>query len=326
MSSIRAWWQARYQQWLRRRLPPARSILLEQRRLFIFPSRMGFLFMAMLLLMLVTAINYQNNLSYALTFWLAMLFIVAVHFTHGNLMGLTVTAVSASSVFPGQQTEIQLRLTGSPRRGHSAVRLVWPASETIVDVPAGSSQTVTLFLPTERRGWYVPPRLKIESTYPLGLLRCWTFAQLDLRALVWPRPLVPEVMAVASASDNAGGFSDVTGVDDLAGFRDYRPGDPLRHIDWRAYAREQELQTLVFSAPTRENHWLDWEDYPDTPTEQRLSWLCWRALQHDSRGDDYGLRLPQLDIALASGDRQREQILRALALHGLADLPPETSA
>ena len=44
--------------------------------------------MLTLLVMLLTAINYQNNLVYGVTFWLSMVFIVTVHFTHGNLMGL----------------------------------------------------------------------------------------------------------------------------------------------------------------------------------------------------------------------------------------------
>ena len=65
-------WGAFYDRWLRRRLPPSDRIILEQRRLFIFPTRRGFFFMLTLLVMLLTAINYQNNLVYGVTFWLAL--------------------------------------------------------------------------------------------------------------------------------------------------------------------------------------------------------------------------------------------------------------
>ncbi len=309
--------KARYNRWLKKRLPPARTITLEQRRLFIFPSRPGFLFMLTLLLMLLTAINYQNNLAYALTFWLSMLFIVAVHFTHGNLMKLTIAAVSAESVFPGQQAEFKLRLScRSKKAGHYSVRLVWPGSETLVDIPAGGSVDVSLFQSVGGRGWFHPPRITIESTYPLGLLRCWSYAELDFQALVWPKPIAAPTPPLSRDRDGAVGFSDATGVEDLAGFRDYREGDSPRHVDWRAWARGQELQTREFSAPAREDHWLEWEAFPDAGVEQRLSFLCWLALQYDARGDEYGLRLPGQELPLGAGDRQRELVLRALALYG----------
>ena len=74
---IRQRLRARFRAWVNRRIPPARAVTLDQRRIFIFPSRAGFFFGLSLLLMLTTAINYQNNMSYALTFLLSTLFIIA---------------------------------------------------------------------------------------------------------------------------------------------------------------------------------------------------------------------------------------------------------
>ena len=50
--------------------------------------------------MLIAAINYQNNMSYALTFLLANLFLVAVLHSYANL---TISAVGAQDVFAGQR-------------------------------------------------------------------------------------------------------------------------------------------------------------------------------------------------------------------------------
>ena len=76
--------RSRFRAWVNRRIPPARVVTLDQRRIFIFPSRAGFFFGLCLLLMLTTAINYQNNMSYALTFLLATLFIIAILHTYAN--------------------------------------------------------------------------------------------------------------------------------------------------------------------------------------------------------------------------------------------------
>ncbi len=304
--------------WLRRRLPPARSITLEQRRLFIFPTSAGFLFIATLFIMLLTAINYQNNLTYGLTFWLAMLFIVAVHYTHGNLMGLTITAVSAEPVFPGQQSGFTLRLkAGGKRSGHYTVYLEWPDAQQVVDVSVGQDTTITLYQSVAGRGWFHPPRLRIESVYPLGLLRCWSYAQLDVQALVYPKPLPASDTPLPRNDDGVGGVSDSRGLDDLAGFRAYRAGDSPRHIDWRALARGQSLLTRLYSEPSSEEHWLDWEDFDAGSVEQRLSWLCGRALRLDASGDKFGLRLPGKEVPQSSGDRHREQVLRELSLYGI---------
>ena len=50
--------------------------------------------------------------------------------------------------------------------------------------------------------------------------------------------------------------------------------------------------------------------------EQRLSNLCYWALQYAARGDEYGLRLPGVTIEPGTGQRHQEQVLKALALFG----------
>ena len=311
--------KVRWQVWLHRRLPRARAIVLKQKRLFIFASPAGWLFLVALLIMLLTAINYQNNMSYGLTFWLAMMANVAVLHTNANLLGLKFSAVHATSVFPGQQAEFVIRVTAAPTRRHNAIKLVWPGADVAIDIPAGESVDVSLFQAVGARGWFQPPRLLVQSTWPVGLLRCWTYVDLDFQALVYPKPLPVTAQPPEDAEGGVVGFSDTQGHDDLMGFRDYRFGDSLRFVDWRSYAKGQDLQTRLHSRPVQQDHWLDWAHFNGVDTELRLSRLCFLALQYDARGDDYGLRLPGLEIAMASGDRHREAVLRALATYGIAE-------
>jgi uncharacterized protein (DUF58 family) len=49
-------------------------------------------------------------------------------------------------------------------------------------------------------------------------------------------------------------------------------------------------------------------------TEQRLSHLCYWALEYDGSNTEYGLRLPGVLIEPDSGERHRDQVLQALAL------------
>ncbi len=308
----------RFARWVDNRIPPARSVTLDQRRIFIFPSRVGFFFALCLLIMLMTAINYQNNMSFALTFLLATLFVVGILHTYANLAGLTVRAIRATPAFAGKKSEFSIQLERGGSREHFALHLKWPESNgSVINLAEQATAQVHLQLSVGKRGWFSPGRLLLESTYPLGLLRCWTWIDLDLCALVYPQPLAsPELPGLAS--DRPDGASvEVLGSDDFYGFRDYRQGDSLRQIHWKGLARGHGVQTKQYGAYANRSVWLDWEMFPGLGVEQRLSHLCYWVLEFDRQGEEYGLRLPGLAIEPGLGERHRDQVLQGLALHGI---------
>lgn len=309
--------RARFQLWITRRIPPARAVTLDQRRIFIFPSRAGFFFGCALLVMLVASINFENNLSYALTFLLATLFIVATLHTYANLSGLTIRAVRAQPAFPGQQTEFQIMLERGKKRDHYGLFLKWPSSsEALVNLVDHDDLKVQLHMAVDKRGWFHPGRLLLESTYPLGLLRCWTWIDLELYALVYPRPLASaDLPGLATVTPDLAAAM-IPGNDDFYGFRTYRKGDSPRQVHWKALAKGQSLQTKHYTAYADRSVWLDWDLFPGLGVEQRLSHLCYWVLEFDSRREEYGLRLPGLVIDPGVGEKHREQVLKELALYG----------
>ncbi len=307
----------RFRQWVNRRIPPAREVTLDQRRIFIFPSRVGLFFAVCLLIMLMTAINFQNNLAYGLTFLLATLFVVAILHTYANLSGLTLRAVRAQPAFAGQQSEFELSISRGRRRDHYALYLQWPDSgAALVNILREDAEPVRLHLKVGERGWFSPGRLLLESTYPLGLLRCWTWVDLDIHALVYPKP-EPCAEPVGLDGDVPDGAAEpIPGSDDFYGLRDYRRGDSLRHIHWKSVAKGQGVQSKLYTAYADRSVWLEWESLPGRGVEQRLSNLCFWVLQYEARGDEYGLRLPGVSIAPDHGPRHQDRVLKALALFG----------
>jgi len=316
---IKARLRKRFQAWVSRRIPPARSVTLDQKRLFIFPSRVGFFFGLCLLVMLIAAINYQNNMSFALTFLLATLFIIAVLHTFANLSGLTIHAVHAQATFPGHQSEFEILIEKTKPREHFSLSVHWPdSSEVVVNLVEDNSERLSLHTPVGQRGWYNPGRLLIESTYPLGLLRCWTWIDLDLHALVYPNPVPCGPLPGLATDEPDGSAIPIVGNDDFYGFRDYRAGDSLKQVHWKGLAKGQNLQSKQYGAYADASVWLDWEALPGQGMELRLSHLCYWALQYESRNIEYGLRLPGVVIAPDVGGKHREKILTALALYGLS--------
>lgn len=337
--ALQAKMRGRWARWLDRRIPASSSVTLDQRRIFIFPSRTGFFFALCLLVMLIAAINYQNNMSYALTFLLANVFVVAVLHSYANLSGLTISAVGANEVFAGQHAAFKFRLSAGERSGHYALSVGWPVpreqkkrrrfmrglfsspemlAATELSLTEGEQKELKLHLPVGDRGWFSPGRLRVESVYPIGLLRCWTWIDLDMRALVYPTPLAGPEPEGGEGEDSQGRQLSV-GEEEFYGIRPYRDGDSLRNIHWKGLARGQGLQSKEYAATTADTLWLDWSQFPGMGQEQRLSVLCHHVLAYHQRELAFGLRLPGWELARASGDGHREKALRALAMFGLEE-------
>jgi uncharacterized protein (DUF58 family) len=172
-----------------------------------------------------------------------------------------------------------------------------------------------LAVPAERRGWLPLGRVMLETRFPLGLFRAWSYVEPDARALVYPRPERTALPPPSAESASGGVRSPVPGNDDYAGLRAYQLSDSPRHVAWKAVARSNDMLTKQFSGEAAAELWLDWRHLPATlGLEARLSRLAGWVLAADAAGQPYGLRLPGCEIGPARGDRHRAACLQALAL------------
>jgi uncharacterized protein (DUF58 family) len=176
--------------------------------------------------------------------------------------------------------------------------------------------TVRLYVAAGQRGFFRPGRMLVETYYPLGLLRAWTWVDLDARALVYPRPLFEELPRPASGRREEGELIDPLGSEDFADVREYRPGDPVRHILWRSYARGGDLAVKRYASYQEPRLWLD-IDAVRGSLEERLSRLTGHALTAARQDREFGLRLGASVVAPARGEAHLERVLRELALYGL---------
>lgn len=309
---------AHWQRWLVRRLPPAPRVELTQRRIFILPNQAGLSFAVVLVVILLAAINYQNSPVYGLCFLLLALGLVGIVHTYRNLRGLLLSAGAAPAVFVGEQARFVLRLE-SVGRAHQAIALGWsPVALQTVHVPGAGFHEVELNHPTHVRGWLRAPRIRVESCFPLGILRAWSEVDLGQSVLVYPQPLVGELPALSSTSvDNQdqGTQAHGQGVDDYQGLKPYQPGDSWRRLHWKAYSRGQGLLVKEFASLEGREPCLDFQALGGD-VEQRLSRLCYWVLELTQRQQAFALRLPGQWLGIDSGEAHCQACLRALALFG----------
>ncbi|MGH8306740.1 MAG: DUF58 domain-containing protein [Gammaproteobacteria bacterium] len=317
-NSLNRWIQA----WARRRQGPDGDVVrLDRRRIYILPTRQGLLFGATLFVMLLGSMNYSNSMGFMLTFVLTGLGFVAMHACHANLAGLEISAGKAPPVFAGETARFHLHVTNPGRAARIAITLSAAAGDTTItgDVEAVDHGSVAVPLATDKRGWLKLDRLVVETTYPFGLFRAWSWMYMNLRVLVYPKPADDFPSLPPPQGGRGGGRHTGRGEEDFSGLRAYRFGDSPRHIAWKASAREQKLLTKQFAGSGEEQRWLDWEALTELEQEERLSVLCRWVLMAHAENLNYGLRLLNQQIPVSGGDAHRDRCLKMLALFGLRD-------
>ncbi len=310
--------------YIRPRAPETGVIVLVQRRVYILPTRQGVVFAAVLLMMLLGAINYNLSLGFVLTFLLVAMAFNGMLFTFRNLARLNVSGGRTHAVFAGNSAQFTLNLANHGERERHGIGLSLDrrgrSDVEFTDVPAGATAQVSVTVPAPRRGKLRPGRLTLFTRFPLGLYYAWSYVQPDMHCIVYPRP-APAGLPLPPAEANQGiGAAHGQGQEDFAGLRPYHLGDPPRHIAWKTAARGQGLYTKQFSGQAASEIWLAWDQLPPRMgIEEKLSRLTRWVLDADAQRLNYGLRLPETTIAMASGDAHRERCLEALALFDLPD-------
>ncbi len=316
-TSLKTWWKAKHDHWLERRIPKTKAITLSNSSIFIFPTPAGLGYGLLVLLLLLVAINYQNNMLYGLSFLLASVFVVTILHTYANFSGLHIAGGRIRPGFVGDKLAFLIQLSSQRQRTYFDITVSWPDGSTaMTSVAPGGESDIELFLPARHRGRFRPPRLKVETVYPLGIMRAWSWLDLDMETIVYPRPEPCPFTAKGSDDGEEGDQLSVTaGSDEFYGLRQYAPGDSLKHIAWKNYAKGQSLQSKQFQTLLSNTRWLAWESVSGN-VEQRLSGLCYWALHWHRHDQEFGLQLGGQQLQPACNPVHLQAVLTVLALYG----------
>lgn len=102
----------------------------------------------------------------------------------------------------------------------------------------GESGALAGHLPALPRGIHRVRRARLMSTWPLGLVRASRALDMPGEIVVYPAPLdLADGRAVGGEAGDAGVPVSRNGLLQPSGLREFRPGDPLKRVHWRAMAR-----------------------------------------------------------------------------------------
>lgn len=286
-------------------------VALNRRRIYVLPTRFGFVFALMLFVMLLGALNYNNNAAILLTCLLAGTAFLSMFGGFRTLDGLTLQAVHAQPCFAGDSLPLQLQFSGGTRL-RRALRLDHPGGTRLFRL-APEDGRLQLDVPTTRRGRYVLPRLRLWTEFPLGLFWVWSYLHPQFSTVVYPRPEA-QGPGLPDSARHGGGTPQRREGEDFATLRSYRASDPPRRIAWKASARHDTLLVREHEHALTREVVLDFAALEFLEREARIARLARWVIQAETERRPYELRLPQRRIGPALGPAHRHECLTELAL------------
>ena len=307
----------RFSKWLQNRLPLTDRITLNQRNVYIIPTRAGLMLAVTLMVLLVASINYQLNLGYLLTFLLAGCALVAMHVAHATLRGLTMHLIAPDACYMGDTAQFDIHLQNTRKRPRFGLVLAVEDTGHWVDtdVSAQASATVQLAFKPPRRGLQHLPTLMVQTLFPLGTFRVWAIWRPAAQVLVYPAPEIhPPPLPSHGADDGQQASQVMYTQGEPDGLRPYRRGDGLKNIVWKKVAKTGELVSREHVNLQTRTLVLDPELTQLNQIEAQLSRLCAWVLMAEKLGVRYGLRISGQNLAPANGLTHQQRCLQALAL------------
>ena len=318
--SLKKNWKSKTDQWIDERFPKSRQVTLNLKRIFVFPSLSSLALLLTIMLLFVMGVNFQNSLAYGLCFWLLALIVISIFFTYRNLSAVTIKAIKSQHCFAGEKAVFELNLHCPADQKKSAIYIGWKNQDiALVNLNDKHSDNIKLSHSTHKRGVFTPEKLTIFTRYPVGLITAWSYAQLELKSIVYPAPILHKENHKGHAMHDEAeeGLEIARGTTDFSGVKTYQAGDSPKHIHWGSYAKTGKVYSKTFVDYANHDLWLDFEALSAIKgTETKLSHLCALVLQYQQEQQTYGLKLPTKVIQPATGEAHKTQCLEALALFG----------
>ena len=231
--------------------------------------------------------------------------VVILH-TFNNLAGITVRVLGFDYGYAGHPIAFHLEFSTPRKKGCDNLCASWGRGEKVIfDLEPGQSLKVTVWAESAKRGLFKPGRLHIYSTFPMGIIRCWTWQNLSVEAIVFPKLVecaFPSFQALSGEGNNS---EQLRSGDDFYGFKSFQPGHSLKHIAWKHYAQDRGLFCKEFASAAEEDTWLNWDDFNTGSLELSLSHLSYWVSHLAEKHQYFGLRLPGLEIPPGTGESHK---------------------
>ena len=289
-------------------------ISITPKQIYIVPTRFGLVFAIMVIAMLIGANNYGINLAFALTFFLTGLGFSGMLLTWHNLVHLKISPENVDPVYCEEDAAFSVYLQNHRPGNRSGLQLRIGETSGAADLTGNSSKSLICKISSIRRGYLDAGRWTLFTYFPLGMFYAWAYFDTGQACLVYPKPADSSIPLENLFRPQ---FLDALLTDENADFRGhnlYQPGDNLKRLDWKAFARGRGKLVKDFRKHQQDDFWLRWSDVLASDTEEVLGILCRAVIELEQAGIEFGMEIPTAAIKPGSGPDHKSHCLLTLAL------------
>lgn len=293
-------------QWIAKRFQVDSVKTLLQKDVLVFIYKQGFLYVILILITFIAGINYGNNLILGFCFLLSAILCISFYLTFKQLHDLKIEIVMPEVGQVNQPSIIRLMLKQQDKTVRY-LRIESSQQEQMIFLNQ-VQQTVELPVLPQQRGLYEFGVIKVYSTYPLGLVRAWTY--LYPKQKIWIAPKAQDWQKEHKNQPTSAHDS----LDEFKELRAFRQGDSYQNVAWKQVARGQGFFIKMFEAQANHQHLeIDYQQIPALGHEEKLSFMMGLVEQCEQLGDDYALILPHARLESGQGYSQLIQAKLLLA-------------
>ncbi|WP_298508320.1 DUF58 domain-containing protein [uncultured Ruminobacter sp.] len=295
---------------------------LTRRHIYLLPNKSGIIFIVTCVVMIGFGLNYENNLVLFMALFALSVLITSVYYSYENMKGLSMSYMDPpNNIHAGDSIYIPLYMKNE-KHDHVTreMHVMTGLGPDIFIENVKSGHHTQLTCPCPWRGYFEIPVIRMESTYPLGLIRGFSYCFFEEMILVYPKIISCEYMlqketGINSASRSEHRSSNSRGRDEISGLKKYTPGDPINLIDWKQLALGRGLMVKDFSADDAMDMYLTEASIKSRELEEQISMLTYAVIDLSQRNIQFGFRFREIFISPDSGPEHRQRILRELALY-----------
>lgn len=296
---------------------------LKSGKVYIFPTKSGFLFLVGTAVVILTGATYNNNLVFLLGFFLFAIFIISMVETHNNLRGLCLEESPIPDQMAGSPISVPIRLMNQSNASRQMVefypadhRLQYGERRVIEEVKSQSSQVYSFVCAPFSRGVHAVPKVVVSTIFPLGLFRSWMVLRASGRIIVYPHPSGQIPLRPIASDHEAKEELSAIGAQRGNDFREHRryvSGESFHRLDWKVFARRRRLMIKEFEGTSDQRFSLRYNDVPQKDVELILSQLSkWLDLAKEKKAP-FELILPTETIPFGVGQHHYQRCQRELA-------------
>lgn len=270
---------------------------MKEKKVYIIPTAMGMYFLFFILIMFTISMIYGHSLAYTTTFVILTATAATAILTNDHLKKIDLISRNKEYLI---QAETNTFLKVSLRNNSSFEKKI---KVSIFDGPKRGSSSTTLLKPCEvntcfidihgrERGVYKLDCLKVHSDFPFGLFRSWFFHNVNFCIYIYPKALsekvdigsfqVKESLLSPYPRSSSRASLTQTSYDEFYEYKKINESEfeassylNYNHIDWKVYAKKNELYLKEYSENLENNQASYFVDYDHISGghEYRLSFI-----------------------------------------------------